>query len=183
MLIEQHQLAGGLILQLQCPQTLPMLAPQLTEQIGVGGIALGPAGCHRLTKVRQTTRIDRIEFQERILQQRIQQRSARLFQHHADMSGEVLLLQLQKELIQLLWLLIHPVQLGVRTVGPARRDAMLLICPIDSDPQDSVFGGGFPLRNVLLFGAVAHSFERSRKLWTSEGLIASRRDSRPLRIR
>ena len=91
--------------------------------------------------------------------------------------------QIQKEILQLLWLLIDPVQLGCRAIGQAGHQTMLLIGPIHSDPQDDVLGGDWLFRNVLLFAVVVHTVGMSRKLWTSEGLIASRRNSRPLRIR
>jgi hypothetical protein len=74
-----------------------MAIEQFTKQLGIGSIVFGAAGIKGFSKARQLAGIDRIEFQELIAHQMIDQRPATLLQGYQDFtfSSEALLQRAQ----------------------------------------------------------------------------------------
>src|SRR5436190_10640455 len=88
-----------------------MLDHQLTEQVGIGGIILGPARRKRFAVTRQSHRIDRKNHNEIVSQQAMDETARRLFQAN----GDLLVWKLSAELR-------HP---GMKRFGPAFNNTAL----------------------------------------------------------
>jgi hypothetical protein len=93
LLGQEHQLPGGVVADDEGPEPIPVFASQFAGQLGVQRIALGAAGFEDAAKIAQTTRVHRIEAQEGMFEEVVNQRTARFFQHHSDDSGRMLLAQ------------------------------------------------------------------------------------------
>src|SRR6185437_2771760 len=77
--IERSQFAGQLIIRLPGLEPITMAHYQFTEQIGVGAIIFGAATEEGSTIISQLAGIDRIELEELISHQLVNERSSALF--------------------------------------------------------------------------------------------------------
>ena len=130
---QQLNAAGQNIIGNPDAQMLAMSHQDLQQQVGIAGIILGPAGMKRLSELRQRLRVDRIEAQKIDMHQRIDQRSAFLFDSDGDGPSGKSLPQLLDPALQGLRRLIQTEALLLVSVGFLQRHSMFLVGPIQSN--------------------------------------------------
>src|SRR5262245_16521672 len=185
---EQSQLSGGHILNGQRTQPIGMQTNQLAQQISIQRIVLGSADLKSSTVIAQAARINRINGQEVILHQRVEDRPAALFDSHRDAAFWVLLTQLQKPRIQRLRFMLHQVLSGRCPRSRAHHQAVLFVRQIQANPAHDRCRGFSRLRRfgrISLCPIVTHSSfgKASRKALDRRRPYRGPSRQRPLRIR
>src|SRR5712671_627193 len=185
---QQSQLSGRHILNGQHAQPIGMETNQLAQQIGVQGVILGPTDFEGSTIVGQAARIDRVNGQEVILHQRVEDRPAALFDGYRDAALWVLCMQLEKPRVQGLGFMLHQMPARLCPRSGAYHQAVFLVRPIQAKPAHDRcrrFSRLSRLRRISLCHFFVHSIFpiASRKALDARRPYRGPSYRRPLRIR
>jgi len=177
-LLRKHlDLARAGIVRLPGPQAVGMATHQLQQQIGVLGIALGSAAEEGLAVVGRGLGRYRIQDQEVVSHQGVDQRAARLLDGDGHPAEGETGAQLAHPALQGFGTLGQNERLHLRRADRLQASLMLLIGPVQADPGDNVRNRG---RHV--FGLLSKD-GRTRLLESAIALIVESSERQHLSIR
>jgi hypothetical protein len=110
---------------------------QVQQQLGIERVILCPAGAERLSISRERLRIDRIEDETVVQQQRVDDRAFPLLERDRNLSAGEPALQLRDPLVQHGRLLLE-LQMLDPPVGRLQMHRMSLVCPIQPSARHDV---------------------------------------------